>query len=573
VTDFSIQVQAHRPSLNHDWIKTPVLDDLQEELNGLRNNPGTKRTDINEGDMFGVSKDASVNRVRIVKCLEKEKLASWQETHVIKFEVCHVDHGFKTVVESCYLLDLPDHLKQYPDLAVRSFVTGLKPTDNLISWYEEDIQFVKDQMANVDFMTGWIYFSSGDLVWLDGFKLHYNFENLKHKISKTCIDFNSYIIKKERAVAATKIPYTNALFDAEQVKWSHVFDVQEKYSQQSFLTSGDELEQVNLVHFKDLDDLYVRHHKFENCLKTLETDISKSTLKPLTDIRPGLVCLQKYSDDSFNRVRIIKISACGRLAETFYLDYGETWDVDIDTLFHLDLRFLKRLPFQAIRCKLADYGGQVSPDDVYDATRFPDNQFKILFSKKLPSEDKHLSLVVLYVKTEEEEKDIIYNSLGKVLFDSGFNVEPVASFTGDDKLTIKRPIVQVADTDDNDDEDDDMKDILESEKQSREKMAEIISNSLQRCLPKTCEPGFVARRLGAPDDDEQEDPDDEEIRANQLQKVSLPDYQEGMFESSRGWMPTPVVEDEDDDVCESDDDLDIDSAEQNGFEHNITWST
>ena len=594
VTEYYVRVEAHRSSLNIDWKKTLVIEDFQKELDDLRDSSPSLRCsqDIKVGDYFAIMfSSGEVRRVKVTDIEDVSKVEHYEDKRRKKYTVFHLDFGMITKVDKHALLDLPQDLQKYPPLAIKVFVTGLKPTENMYHWSIQDNLFIEKLFkgsGDMDHMTAWIYFASGDNLWLDGVKLHYYLKHLRVSEDRACISLTRKLTEGDtvHAVSAPKLPYFNKSFDVEEVKMSQLMDDQKEFSRSSFLeTHPDVFNEVYLVYLKSLQDFYVRHFKFQKCLEQLEKDIFKSDLKPLpaSHFKVGMLCLQKYSEDSVNRAKIMRINSQSNTVDVFYVDHGETWTVDRDSLFQLDMKFLKRHPFLAIHCKLADYEGKVSDNDVYDATRDEGDCFKVLLCKKLSSENA-ISKVVIYIKKSEEEEQFVYYNLGRVLLEAGQEVVKT-NFEVMDMMKMKKPVFINPEDDYDTDEYSPPVEVIHTmskeEKEAYEKMMKGINTGIENTLKfvegPSSGPGHVARRNISDPVKENGEVDENEDSKEQIPGLIRPkprNYEPGQFTDCNGLPVHPYDPDDDDDEsgAESDDNLDLECPGDGGHETNFEFA-
>lgn len=568
-SEFYVRFEAYREHVKDAWHETPRMEAFEADLELLRNKQPTTK-DINVGDMFAVVDHEYVNRIVIKDYVGEARQEHYEDERRKLFIAFHVDVGKTTQVDRSKLIDLPEKLKKLPHYAIKAYVTGVRPLGTKIDWADDDKIRANSMLAEkgCDHMTGWLYFKAGDRLWFDAVKLHFEFGNLDQG-KKQSVDYCKYLIRSGLATEAPKFAYSLPDFDLEQVKLAQEIESFKNVCRTSFLDPDSSVfNDVFLIHFKSLERLFVRHSKFDSCLTDLQKEIAESKLEPMTKFRVGLICAHKVSKDpvEFNRVKITRIDQNLREMDVFYVDHGETWTVDIDPecFYRLNLKLIKKLPFQAIPCKLVDFSGQVDEDIVYDLTRSQDNDFLTVLCKRISCEDG-ISSVALFVKQpQEEDGHVVYHSLGKALSDSGANIERTGSIS-EDVIKMQKPVFNVSDEELNSDDED--CGLTEGEKDCRDKFLQPMTTEIVEFL-KTVhandKPGTVSRRNNLKGDDGETDDEDEDKR---LQRVQVP-YKPGDFDVAEASREDHIrfydPEDHEDEEPESDDDIyDLENRERN----------
>ncbi|KYB28783.1 putative ATP-dependent RNA helicase TDRD12 [Tribolium castaneum] len=124
-------------------------------------------------------------------------------------------------------------------------------------------------------------------------------------------------------------------------------------AQRAFL--DDNVHEVILSSAVSPEEFYVRLAKFQPLLENLERDIQESISKGIPEkhlnIEIGKYYLALDSHyELYSRVLILNIQDSKALC--FYVDYGDEAIVELSKLKMLPSKFLIRLPFQAIQCRL-----------------------------------------------------------------------------------------------------------------------------------------------------------------------------------------------------------------------------
>jgi hypothetical protein len=154
-SEFFIRLKAYRKNIDSDWRKVVTIEDFQGDLNRLRSKASTSK-EINVGDMFAVIDGEDVKRVIIKEFIGEAKLQHYEDEKRRLFTAFQVDYGKTSQVERSTLIELSKKLKSYPPLAIKAYLTGVKPTGNKIDWTDSDrLAGLTILMANEsDYMTG-----------------------------------------------------------------------------------------------------------------------------------------------------------------------------------------------------------------------------------------------------------------------------------------------------------------------------------------------------------------------------------------------------------------------------------
>lgn len=453
VNEIFIRLLAFRDVSNESgkWTPySPLLDDFQQDLQELKNRGAekVKLSSVKIGKLFAVEKGGFIHRVKVEEFLENSKLEHYQETATKILKVVHVDFGYVTQAALDDLIPLPENLRNlniYPELAHKAYVVGIKPCDNDLKWSADAYKFVLNAVQLPNISTAWVYLQNNGIFWLEAMKVTQKLESFQLEV--VTANLASDLISHGYAEPASKaLPFLpRAQREKIQLKW--ICDVHKAKSSFAFL-DGDSLTKAVLTHYRQNSEMFLNVLAFTEQLAALEKDISNTKLKPITSFAVGLLCLAKCDlDGSINRARIERINPDNSV-DVFYLDHGESFELDRDACYELNLDLVKKLPFQAIPCKLQGFEGTVEDEVVYDLTRNEDNSLKVLLVKRL-FKNGNLNHVRVYVKDEnEDDQNFTYTSLAKLLVDQGHGRLSDQDAAEEPVITLKKKTVFVEDDDD-----------------------------------------------------------------------------------------------------------------------------
>ena len=540
-----------------EWKEWPhQLADIADELSDLRDEEYACIAHPEPGQMFAVIHGGHVRRVRVLEDPHAAPLEYYEAERRKYVHVFHVDYGSKTFVERRLLIPLTNRLKEYPALAHRVFVIGVKPPENLVTWSPEAFDFVRSAFEKEEFhhMSGWIFITASGCMWLQDVKLHHRLKSIAGGIETIGQTLTQALIANGHAVPAPPPPFPEHNDSHTTMKTQFRISEQWKIASNAFIPA-DEMVVVNLIHFKSLAEFYVRRTSFDSCLRNLEQEmLLDDDLIPVTSPQTGLICMQRYSHagvTSLNRAVVLRVKKNG-CVDVFYLDHGEDFEVDADTLYQIRKKHIEQLPFQAIKCRLdgVDQNSDLDPEVVYDMTRNEEDEYKNLLVKRVRDPIDDLYDVTLHELVEVNECEWVYRSLHHTLSLPGIGSPST------DLLRIAKP-VRVMD----DDDDEELHSHRQAEQNFKADIDEMAGKLFQRIpFQSVSRPGFTAR--GAPGEEPQRSSaaDADEEYGMCFQPPPRIDYEPGDFDYKLEYdlSPDPIDPDDAPDCDESDDDLDLD---------------
>ncbi|KAJ8919836.1 hypothetical protein NQ315_006365 [Exocentrus adspersus] len=186
-----------------------------------------------------------------------------------------------------------------------------------------------------------------------------------------------------------------------------------------------EVNEVTFASAMSPDEVYVRLDKFNVQLDTLQKEIQESLKKPhypaLNAPKIGTVCLAK-NPDGIDYARVLIKNMENDKALCFYVDYGDEAVVDVADLKHILPKFITKLPFQTIQCKLhgikpALEAWQYDDTDLlYEYATEPNSDiFRLMYAKVISKEKNDIhptqNRYSIVLKDGFGEKRILINNL------------------------------------------------------------------------------------------------------------------------------------------------------------------
>ncbi|RWS09948.1 putative ATP-dependent RNA helicase TDRD12-like protein [Dinothrombium tinctorium] len=436
---------------NKEWKKIErqmTMDLMKQRLENLKNEDLGLVKEVSINELYAIVVRETVHRVKIIDDLGNELLESYQVYDEDKISsvlrVFHIDFGYFTQCKSRDLIKLPEELKRIPPLAHKVYLWGIKPLDNEIEWHDRSTRafYEKVMGKSISSVIAWVRLQINGTFWVDTISAVTKLKHMKTNVI-SCKPITALVEEKMASRNYFKLPNFNDSRGTIALKWRLLS--QKSIAQYAFL---EESTTVFMSHFKSLNEFYVLRATHYECLIQLENDLNTSNSRRIQvkDITPGLICIALYEREGvYNRVRIEEVKNDGTV-DVFFLDHGETLNIKQNCCFHIEEKFIIRLPFQAIKCKLSGVVGEIEPDKIYDHTRFPNEAFKSVLANKLGVES-NVSIVRLYVAEKEDDSKVIYNLLSKWLIEN-----ENCSYSNDEEVKVDPTITMIKDaSDENDD--------------------------------------------------------------------------------------------------------------------------
>lgn len=335
-----------------------------------------------------------VKKERAESIKEKSSYAYWDEedfndmfreclVEKIKNDVVDIlviDNGKRTTVSKSKIFKLPDEFNKKNDInscSTNVIIANFKPP-----YKDENFSaraffklngFIEDIGYNDSIFVSNICLQLGDTIWVN---------TISEEIKVFNLDLQKSNLSKElvkRKLAEINLEHMENLYSecksAGIVLPKYDIPIEEKLlreppqekPQWAFLEMND----YNKVYFSSavsLNEIYVRLAKFDSLLINLEKDMTEVAIRQGSKqnfaIIEGRYYLAKEPvEDRYTRVLIIRIK--GDNALCFSVDYGDEAVVPLKDIRYLSNYLIKKLPFQAIQCRLFGIS-PIEGDDAVD---------------------------------------------------------------------------------------------------------------------------------------------------------------------------------------------------------------
>lgn len=310
------------------------------------------------GDVCAVSiKENFFVRCQVIDIINKYRTGN--PNHVL---IKLIDEEKLETSRDIYLYHLPKELKDIETYVVQVRLAGVVPKDKDITFSDlAKYQLTKAVDINEDvYMRGKVVMTVGNQIFVDNVYVCQDLSSLNEIVVK-----NNF----KEMLEPHSVPFPDHM---QKTKSSLLFD----YEASTDNTDFDELEDVkpvkeapkaqwahlnredmSLVYFTcavDPSSFFVRLAKFEDTMAGLCKDIDKYLEEkpdPLPNVKEKDIVLAKFPDNEcFERARVDLISE--KKAKCFFVDYGDWREVHLKHLMEIPDKFITRLPFQAIECRL-----------------------------------------------------------------------------------------------------------------------------------------------------------------------------------------------------------------------------
>ncbi|CAG9573709.1 unnamed protein product [Danaus chrysippus] len=355
------------------------------------------------------------------RCQVLKILSRYQRGNPNKVLVRLIDEEKYEITRDIYLYYLPDDLKEIETKVVQVRLANLEPKDRDITFSDLARDYLK-KLTDADdelFMRGQVSLAVGNCVFVTTLEacqelsslnetvVKYNF---KHELLKNHALINSEHLNKIKALCKNSgLNVADSTVDDNKTK-----DVTLKNTQNVSWAHLDS-EEMNNVFFASAinpSNFFVRLEKFESCMISLLEDIKvhvENNTEQISDIKEGDIVLAEFPDDkTYERARIDTINE--NRVKCFFVDQGDWREIDIKSIVQIPDKFINKLPFQAIECRLIGVKPLGEEWTDFSTNWFYDNCF----------EGSSENLKHLFVKyfTKEPAKYTGGNKYGVVLIDT-----------------------------------------------------------------------------------------------------------------------------------------------------------
>jgi len=434
--EFYFWFEAYRDkhSLDKCWTKLEstgrdYMQKLQIELNQLKDSPScsVELSKFRRDTVYGIylQQEARVDRIRLLELPAREEEVNgtrkngmlsklsrirYQLEYSKQYEVVKIDYGIRISVYLRNIFELPAQLANIEPQCHRGFHLGVRPTDNEPNWLYKAKKHFYDHVCvpNQHELTVWLRLNSNNCFWFENMIVTRRLTNID--------DYKLVKIEPHRELCAARLADAidsepSCLPQSERLETLSKWRVNEciSYAQYAFLRRDKIALDIFVLHVYSNLTLTVRQVDFNKQLIRLEekllSDYQEKKLISLSYFDTGVYCIAKILEGhhpstkepvyTFNRCKIIKLtnspvdqattSAAESRCTVECLDHGDLFDVGLDDLYQATPAYLAQLPFQAVRCKLADLNQEIFNDQklarqsrelLYDYTREKDDRLK-----------------------------------------------------------------------------------------------------------------------------------------------------------------------------------------------------
>ncbi|XP_063391425.1 putative ATP-dependent RNA helicase TDRD12 [Cydia fagiglandana] len=261
-----------------------------------------------------------------------------------------------------YLYHLPKEFRDVETYVAEVSLAGVLPKDKDITFSELAKNHIKKGLENNEslYMRGKVVLTIGNRIFVDNIDVCQELTSMNEVVVKNnfkeLLSTHSEVfpdhIKKIKSCLFAEEEITTENTDFEQVE--DVKPVKEPPKVQWAHLNREDLSLVYFTSAVDPSTFFVRLVKFKDTMDSLCKDIKKYTEgnpEPLKEVKEKDVVLAKFPDNKcYERARVDCIE--GNKAKCFFVDYGDWREVPLKDLTEIPDKFVHRLPFQAIECRL-----------------------------------------------------------------------------------------------------------------------------------------------------------------------------------------------------------------------------
>ncbi|KAL4131220.1 hypothetical protein QTP88_008561 [Uroleucon formosanum] len=428
------------PTKDQDWIC--VNDSFERIKYELKNIGSTPNTII-------LSKTFTIGEMVMVQTEQKEFYRAvvldidygWLTVNV---KVILIDTGHTEEISSNKIFVLPSHLKEFRPVAVEIIISSMEPVvegGSVFNWPVNITNLVHSLLepiilTDLEFICK-VELTLGITLWVDWIlaKKCIKCSHIACKLYKSSLILPNELIKRNLAKRNSLLIDKLINLDKDGNLWKKHLNAERpliiKKSRMPLFSCDEqknEIDEVIKVQWAHLSEhmiskvsvcyvdcpkcFFVINLQFYERVIALQRDIddaiSNKTVTQLTFATVGNVCLALAPEaNKYNRVIIQKIY--DKKAEVFYVDYGEFYEVEIDSLLTIPSSVLTKLPFQVIECSLSGFN-VILPTDIVD-------QFN---NRLLELTDNKIHLKVLSSTTNAKFTGGTYYEV--VLFNNDMNI-------------------------------------------------------------------------------------------------------------------------------------------------------
>ncbi|KAL5242979.1 hypothetical protein ACI65C_010389 [Semiaphis heraclei] len=318
----------------------------------------------------------------------------------VKAKVILIDTGHTEEISSNKIFILPSHLKELRPVAVEIIISSMEPEiegDSVFNWPVTTTNLVHSLLepiilTDLEFICK-VELTLGTTLWVDWIlaKKCIKCSHIACKLYKSTLILPNELIKRNLARRSSLLIDKLINLDKDAQVWKkHLNDVKPLVIKKSNVSlfsceeQKNEIDEVIKVQWAHLSEhiisnvsvcyvdspkcFFVINMQFHERVIALQKDIddaiSNTTIEKLTCATVGNICLALApGENKYNRVIIQKMN--DQKADVFFVDYGEFYEVEIDSLLTIPPSLITKLPFQVIECSLSGFN-DILPTDIID---------------------------------------------------------------------------------------------------------------------------------------------------------------------------------------------------------------
>ncbi|XP_023310891.1 putative ATP-dependent RNA helicase TDRD12 [Anoplophora glabripennis] len=343
-----------------------------------------------------------------------------------------LDKGNIIRTEQKRLFKLPKEFKNKPRGLTDVYLANFTPPHRDENFSAKSFFNLKNLLEKHDYgnmiMTADIHLQIGNTLWLKNVyeevtlseKVIPHFQLTREILMSKLAEYNNnqlnnlYKLCKEASISLPVYQKANAVPAREERKiepqWAHL---------------DTDVNEVTFSAAISPDEIYVRLNKFNEQLYSLQKEIQASLKKvnypKLQNVEIGTICLAKDPEGLDYARTVVKIVEDNK-ALCFFVDFGDEAVVDITDLKYIHNKFITKLPFQSIQCRLQgikpvldEWQSDIN-NILYKYATEPDSDiFRLLFVKICGKEENSINprqnRYSVLLKDGFGEKNVLINTL------------------------------------------------------------------------------------------------------------------------------------------------------------------
>ncbi|GBP15585.1 Putative ATP-dependent RNA helicase TDRD12 [Eumeta japonica] len=268
--------------------------------------------------------------------------------------------------KAVHLYYLPEELKNMPSYVVQVRLGNVQPKDKDVTYSYIADDLVKKMLKSDEnfYMKAEIILAIGNILIVDKLEVCQDlvfanqsvvrYDVKKELLKAHALTNDEHVAKLQKIVEMAGLSAQSKDVIAQDVKtisvikktlkpcWAHL--------------NKDDFSLVYFASANNLDQIFVRLVKFQNCLDSLTKDIQKyianEKYEKMTTYKIGELVLAKFPDDCLYYRARIEETINKIKYRCFFVDHGDWREISVSCILPITEEFVSRMPFQAIECRL-----------------------------------------------------------------------------------------------------------------------------------------------------------------------------------------------------------------------------